>query len=118
MFYKVSLGLAGIVFSFLLRSSTIIFNAKSNYQIFDAHLLSLMLEVILEVFPRKRQLLNNSYNLKSLSQHHSLRMYLMEDYLKFFDLTDHGLGIYHFVIEETTHDKLLGPIILDFIFPI
>ena len=118
MFHKVSLELAWIVCPFLLRSPIVLFDANSNNQIFHAHLLSLMLEVILEVFPSRRQLLNNRCNLKSFAQHHSLNMYLMENYLKFLDLTNHSLGIYHFVIEETTNDKLLGPNILDFIFPV
>ena len=116
MFHKVSLGLARIVCPFLLRSLIVFFNAKSNNQIFDTHLLSLMLEVILEVFLSRRQLLNNSCNLKKFSQHYSLNMYLMEDYLKFLDLTDHNLGIYHLVLKETTHDKLLGSNMLSFIF--
>ena len=103
---------------FLLRSPIVLFDAKSNNQIFDVHLLSLMFEVILEVFPSKRQLLNNSYKLKSFTQHHSLGMYLMEDYLQFLDLIDHSLGIYHFLIEEMAHEKLLGPNILGYIFPI
>ena len=81
---------------------------KSNNQIFDAHLLSFMLEVILEVFSSRRQLLNNSCDLKSFTQHHSLSMSLIEDYLKFLDLIHHTLEIYNFVIKETTHDKLLG----------
>ena len=32
--------------------------------------------------------------------------------MKLLDLTDHDLGIYHFVIEKIAHDKLLGPNIL------
>ena len=116
MFHKVSLGLVGIVCHFLLKSSIVFFNAKSNNKIFDAHCLPLMLKAILEVFLSRRQLLNNSCNLKSLAQHHSLNMYPMEDYLKLLDLIDHGLRIYHFVIEEPTDDKLFGPSILDFIF--
>ena len=43
MFHKVSLGLARIVCPFLLRSPIVFFDAKSNNQNFDAHLLSLML---------------------------------------------------------------------------
>ena len=58
MFHKVSLGLGRIMCLFLLRSSIIFFDVKYNNQIFDYHLLSLMLEVILEVSPRRRQLLN------------------------------------------------------------
>ena len=50
MFHKVSLGLARIMCPFLLRSPIVFFDVKSNNQIFDAHLLYLMLEVILEVF--------------------------------------------------------------------
>ena len=42
----------------------------------------------------------------------------MEDYLKLLDLTDHSLGIYHFIIEESAHDKLFGLDILGFIFPV
>ena len=118
MFHKVSLCLIGIVGPFIIISFIVLFDAKSYSQIFDAHLFSLMFEVILEVFPSLRQLLYNSFNLKSFAQHHSLNMYLMEDYLKFLDFNDHSLGIYHFVIEETTHDKLLGPNILGFIFPV
>ena len=83
MFHKVSLVLAQITCPFLLRPLIVFFNVKSNNQIFDAHLLPLMLEVILEVFLSKRQLLYNSYNLKSFTQNHSLSMYLMDDYLKF-----------------------------------
>ena len=30
----------------------------------------------------------------------------MEDYLKFLDLTNHSLGIYHFIIEESAHNEL------------
>ena len=116
MFHKVSLGLDGIMCPFLLRSSIVFFDTKSNNQIFDAHFLSLMLEVILKVFSSPRQLLNNSCNLKIFAQHHSLNMDLMEDYLKFLDLTDHSLGIYHFLIEEMAHYKLLCPSILAFIF--
>ena len=67
MFHKVSLGLVGIVCPFLLRSSIVFFDVKSNNQIFNAYFLSIMLEVILEVFPRRRQLLNNSCNLKSFA---------------------------------------------------
>ena len=118
MFHKVSLSLIGIVCHFLLRFSIVFFDAKSNNQIFYAHLLSLMLEVVLEVFLSRRQFLNNSCHLKSFAQHHSLSMDLMEDYLKFLDLTDHGLGIYHFIIEELVQDKLLSPSILGFIFPV
>ena len=88
MFHKVSLGLARIVCPFLLKSPIVLFDAKSNNQIFDTHLLSLMLKVILEVFPSRRQLLNDICNLKSFVQHHSLNMYLMEDDLKFLDLID------------------------------
>ena len=94
MFHKFSLGLSQIVCPFLLRFSIVFLDAKTNNQIFDAHLLSLMLEIIIEVFPSRWQLLNNSCNLKSFAQHHSLSMYLMENYLKFLDLTDHSLGIY------------------------
>ena len=43
-------------------------------------------------------------------------MDLMEDYLKFLNLIDHGLGIYYFIIEESTHKKLFGPNILAFIY--
>ena len=46
MFKKVSLGLVGIVCPFLLRFSIVFFDAKSNNQIFDAYLISLILEVI------------------------------------------------------------------------
>ena len=118
MFHKVGLGLPRIVCPFLLKSPIAFFDAKSNNHIFDAHLLSLMLEVILEVFLSREQLLNNSCNLKSFARHHFLSMYLMEDYLKLLGLTDHSLEIYHFVTKETTHDKLLGPSILGFIFPV
>ena len=55
MFHKISLGLAWIMCPFLLRSPIVFFDVKSNNQIFDAHLLSLMFEVILEVFSSKRQ---------------------------------------------------------------
>ena len=51
MFHKVSFGLAGIVCHFLLRSSIVFFDAKDNNQIFNTHFRSLMLKVILEVFP-------------------------------------------------------------------
>ena len=112
MFHKVSLSLIGIVCHFLLKSSIVLFDVKFNNHIFDAHLLSLMLEVVFEVFPNRRE----SYHLKSFTQHHSLNMNLMENYLKFLDLIDHGLGIYHFIIEESAHNKLLGPDILGFIF--
>ena len=88
IFHKVSLGLTRIVCPFLLKSLIVLFDAKSNNQIFDTHLLSLMLEVILEVFPSRRQLLNDICNLKGFVQHHSLNMYLMEDDLKFLDLID------------------------------
>ena len=62
MLHKVSLSLAQIVCPFLLRSLIVFFNAKSNNQIFDAYLLSLMLKIILEVFPSRRQLLCNTRN--------------------------------------------------------
>ena len=67
MFHKVSLDLVVIVCPLLLRSFIVFFEAKSNNQIFDAHFLSLILKVILEVFPSQRQLLNYRYNLKSFA---------------------------------------------------
>ena len=121
MFHKVNLGIAQIVCPFLLKSPIVFFDAKSNNQIFDAHLLFLMLEVILEVilevFQNMRQLLNNSCNLKIFFQHHSLNMNLMKDYLKFLDLTNHNLEIYHFVIKKTIYDKLVLQSPLYMVFP-
>ena len=67
MFHKVNLCLIGIVGPFILISSIVLFDAKSYSQIFDAHLFSLMFEVILEVFPSLKQLLYNSCNLKSFA---------------------------------------------------
>ena len=51
MFQKVSLGLAGIVFHFIFQSSIVFFNTKFDNEIFDAHFLSIMLDVVLEIFP-------------------------------------------------------------------
>ena len=42
MFHKVSFGFVQIMCQFLLRSPIVLFDSKSNNQVFDSHLISLM----------------------------------------------------------------------------
>ena len=118
MFLKVCLDFCCSVGFFLFISLIIFFNTKSNNQIFHAHFLSFMLEVIFEVFPNREQFFNNDCHLEAFTQHHLLSMYLIYNHSKFFDLTGHSLRIYHFIVKESVHDEFLSPNILSFIFSV
>ena len=48
----------------LIGSPIILLNSKTDNQVFKTHLLALMLEIILEVFPTRWQLLNDRGNLE------------------------------------------------------
>ena len=77
MFYKVSLLLSKCESFFFSRSPIIFLNAKSANKIFDVHFLSLMLNVVLEIFQSRKSFFNNSYHLEGFTLPHPLSMYLM-----------------------------------------
>ena len=71
MLYYVRLSLSKNESS-LFKSSIVLFSSKSSNQIFHVHLLSLMLKVILEFLPTRRQLLNDSSYLEVFTMFHPL----------------------------------------------
>ncbi|MFS7908463.1 hypothetical protein Hanom_Chr01g00083401 [Helianthus anomalus] len=69
MFHKVRFCRSFNLTSFVCYS-VVFFNTKTNHKVFDSHFLSLMLKVILEVHPTRRQFFNDCCHLECFTQIH------------------------------------------------
>ena len=59
------LGFRGVLVAPFLGLTVVIFNPKSHNEIFQLQLIALVLQVVLEISPRRWEFLHDSSNLKS-----------------------------------------------------